>query len=85
MIDNARSKAVVVAAPVAGALAVVPGFAFAAEGDTSAIQTAVTNMATTVANDGVSMIGAVLPVIAPLLAAVIVATLGVKFVRRFSR
>ena len=47
--------------------------------------TAVTGMATTVANSGISVIAAVLPVLATVIAAIIVATLGVKLVRRFSK
>lgn len=52
------------------------------EGTTSTIQTALTNMATTVATDGVNALSAIVPVLAPLIAAGIVVTLGVRFVKR---
>lgn len=80
-VQENKPKLALVSAP----LALVPGLAFAQEGTTSTIETAVTNMATSVSNSGQSMIAAVLPVIAPLIAAVIIATLGVKLVRRFSK
>lgn len=76
-------KAGAVAAP---ALVLAPGLAFAeGEAGTGGVQTAITGMATTVANDGVAMINAVLPVLAPIIAGVIVATLGVRLVRRFGK
>lgn len=80
--DN-KVRLAVAASPV---VALAPALAFAEEGSgTSTIQTGVTNMATTVANDGVAMINAILPVVAPLIAAVLVAALGLKLVRRFAR
>ena len=51
------------------------------EGSTSTIQSAITSMATTVATDGVNMLIAVVPVLAPIVGAVIVAGLGYKFVK----
>lgn len=54
-----------------------------AEGDPATVETAITGMATTVASDGQSMLVAVIPVLAPLVAAVIVARLGYKFVKSF--
>lgn len=55
------------------------------EGTTSSIQTAIVNMATTVATDAVNVLSAVVPVLAPIVAAGIVATLGYRFVKRFSK
>lgn len=52
---------------------------------TASIQTAIVNMATTVATDAVNMLIAVIPVLAPIVGAVIVATLGYRFVKRFSK
>lgn len=50
-----------------------------------AVITAITNMATTVQTNALTVIGNILPVAAVVIAAVIVATLGVKLVRRFSK
>lgn len=55
------------------------------EGSTATIQSAITDMASTVATDGVNMLIGVVPVLAPIIGAVIVATLGFKFVKRFSK
>lgn len=83
-VEDNKGKLAVASMPVVALAA--PAFAIAEEGSgTSTIQTGVTNMATTVANDGVAMINAILPVVAPLIAAVLVAALGVKLVRRFAR
>lgn len=81
--DN-KVRLAVAASPV---VALAPALAFAEEGSgsTSSIQTGVTNMATTIVNDGVSMINGLLPVVAPLIGAVVLAFLGVKLVRRFAR
>lgn len=46
------------------------------------IQGALTNMATTVATDGTSALIAIVPVLGPLVAAGIVVSLGVRFVKR---
>lgn len=65
----------------------VPGFAFA-EGETTttdAVQTAITGMAGSVADGALAMIAAILPVLAPIVAAIIVATLGYRLVKRFSK
>lgn len=51
---------------------------------TATITTAIVNMATTVASDAVGMLVQVVPVLAPIVGAVIVATLGYKFVKRFA-
>lgn len=50
-----------------------------------AVITAITNMATTVQTNALSVIGNILPVAAVVIAAIIVATLGVKLVRRFMK
>lgn len=54
------------------------------EGTASAIQTAIVNMCTTIVSQGQDMIAAVVPAAAPLVATVIVAGLGYRFVRRFT-
>lgn len=66
----------------------VPGFAFAADGGettTATVQTAITGMAGSVADGALAMIAAILPVLAPIVAAIIVATLGYRLVKRFSK
>lgn len=50
-----------------------------------AVITAITGMATTVQTNALSVIGNILPVLAVVIAAVIVAGLGVKLVRRFAK
>lgn len=50
----------------------------------AAIIEAITNMAQSVATQGLAVIAAVLPVLATVVAAVIVAKLGYRLVRRFS-
>ena len=54
------------------------------EGGTATIQSAIVSMASTVATDAVNMLVAVIPVLAPIVGAVIVAKLGYKFVKRFN-
>ena len=66
-----------------------PALAFA-EGETggsasATITSAITDMAGTVATDATGMLVAVIPVLAPIVGAVIVATLGYRFVKRFSK
>ncbi len=50
----------------------------------AAVITAITGLASTVADNALAVIAAVLPVLATVIAAVIVAKLGVRMVRRFS-
>lgn len=50
-----------------------------------AVVTAITGMATTVQTSALSVVGNILPVLAVVIAAVIVAGLGVKLVRRFAK
>lgn len=50
-----------------------------------AVITAITSMATTVQTNALSVIGNILPVLAMVVAAIIVAGLGVKLVRRFAK
>lgn len=50
-----------------------------------AITTAITGMATTVQTSALDMIAAVLPVLGVVVAAVIVATLGYRIIKRFSK
>lgn len=56
-----------------------------ASGTIDAITTAVESMATSVTDAALEMIGGVLPVLAPVTAAIIVATLGLKLVKRFAK
>lgn len=72
-----------VAGSMGAVLAVVPNLAFAE--DPATVETAVTGMATSVATSGQSMLIAILPVLAPLVGAIIVAGLGYKLVKRFSK
>lgn len=51
----------------------------------STVTTAITGMATSIADAGLQMIAAILPVLAPIVAAIIVATLGFKLVKRFAK
>lgn len=46
--------------------------------------TAITGLATTVQTNALSVIAAILPVLAVVVAAIIVANLGVRLVKRFS-
>lgn len=81
---TAKGKATVVAG---SALALAPGLAFA-EGETgtnATISDAIVNMATTVANDGVAMMTAVVPVLVPIVGTIILARLGYSFVKRFAK
>lgn len=83
-VQDIKGKALAIAP--AGLVGVMASPALAlAEGETSTVKDAVTSMATTVATDGQAALVAILPVLAPLIAAGIVATLGVKFVRRFGK
>ena len=50
-----------------------------------AVITAITGMATTVQTNALSVLAAVIPVLATVVAAVIVANLGFKLVKRFSK
>lgn len=47
--------------------------------------TAITGMATTVQTNALSVISGILPVLATVIAAVLVATLGVRLVKRFAK
>lgn len=48
------------------------------------VVTAITGMASTVADAGLGLIAAILPILAPIVAALIVASLGYRLVKRFS-
>lgn len=52
---------------------------------TATIQSAIVQLATDIATQGVDMLVAVIPVLAPIMGAVIVAGLGYKFVKRFTQ
>lgn len=73
-----------VAGSMGAVMALAPALAFA-EGESATVETAVTGMATSVATSGQSMLIAILPVLAPLVGAIIVAGLGYKLVKRFSK
>lgn len=51
----------------------------------SDIITAITGMATTVQTNALSVIAGILPILATVVAAVIVATLGYRLVKRFAK
>lgn len=53
--------------------------------NTPTIQSAIVSMATTIATDATNMLVAVVPVLAPIVGAIIVASLGYRFVKRFSK
>lgn len=77
-------KFVVPAAATGAVVALAPALAFA-EGETATVESAVTGLASSVATSGQSMLISILPVLAPLVGAIIVATLGYKLVRRWSK
>lgn len=57
------------------------------EGSTNTVDTvvtAITGMASTVADAGLGLIAQILPILAPIVAALIVASLGYRLVKRFS-
>lgn len=51
----------------------------------SGVQTAITNMATTVQTNALDTIAAVLPILAVVVAALIVARIGFRTVQRYSK
>lgn len=63
----------------------MPDYLFFLEGETATISSAITSMASQIATDATGMLTAVIPVLAPIVGAVIVAGLGFKFVKRFSK
>lgn len=52
--------------------------------DTSAVVTAIVNAAKTVATDGMNAITQILPVVAPVMAALIVVGIGIKAIKKFT-
>lgn len=48
------------------------------------VVTAITGMATTVADSALGLIADILPILAPIVAALIIAQLGYRLVKRFS-
>lgn len=48
------------------------------------VVTAITGMATTVSNAALGLIADILPILAPIVAALIIASLGYRLVKRFS-
>lgn len=52
--------------------------------DATTITTAINNLASTVAGDAVSMLTTIVPTLAPIVGAGIVARLGFRFIKRFS-
>lgn len=84
--QTAQGKVALATAGAAPVVAMLPGVALAeGETTTSTVTQGVTNMATTIANDGIAMINGILPVIAPLVGAIAIAFLGVRLVRRFAK
>lgn len=53
--------------------------------DFNAVLTSIENLAGSVADAAVGMVGDLVPVLAPVVGGVIVATLGFKLVRRFAK
>lgn len=51
----------------------------------STVSSAITAMATTVSDAGLGLIAAILPILAPIVAALIIAGLGYRLVKRFSK
>lgn len=49
------------------------------------VVTAITGMASSVADGALDMIAAILPILAPIVAAIIIAMLGYRLVKRFSK
>lgn len=85
MNEKARAIALRASTVGAGTLAMLPAVALA-EGETTSgtVPTGITEMASTVAADGIATVNAVLPVVAPLLAAIIVVGIGLKVIKRVS-
>lgn len=78
-VNNARY-----ALPVAAAgLVTMPALAFAEGESSSTVQSAVNGVASTVVTDGTSMLSSLITTYAPLIAAVIVAGIGISMVKRF--
>lgn len=50
----------------------------------STVSAAIVAMAQSVADAGLGLVAAILPILAPIVAAIIIATLGYKLVRRFA-
>lgn len=51
----------------------------------STVSSAITAMASTVADAGLGLIAAILPILAPVVASLIIAGLGYRLVKRFSK
>ena len=88
MIDEVKKNYYKVGAAVGaglGTLALAAPVALA-EGETaSATQTALTGLATSVSTEGQATVAAVLPVLAPLMAMIIVIGIGRRVIRQFSK
>lgn len=88
MLDTIKNKQAAVAAGLAtvGGVIVPATFAFAEGQDPLAgVESAVTGMATSVQTGALSIIASILPILGVVVAAVIVATLGYRLIKRFSK
>ena len=85
---NMSKKAVTKLRGVVGATAlaapmVVGGItSYAAEGDVSAVTTALTAGISSIANDAMSAIGSVIPLALPIVGAIVVVSVGIKVFRK---
>lgn len=82
MNEKVKALALRSAVGVGTAMAAIPGIALAEGETTSTVESGLTGLATSVATDGISAINAILPVVAPLLAAVIVIGIGIKTIKK---
>lgn len=88
---TAKGKAAVAASAGTSVFA-LPAVAFAADGESletmgtsmTTIQSSMTSAFTTLANNCMSAIGAILPVVLPVMGAVVVIGIGVKIFKRFA-
>lgn len=88
MFEDAKRKYYEVGAATGaalGTLAVAAPVALAEGESTSAVDTAITGMASTVATQGQTTVANILPVLAPLIATILVAALGVRLVKKFGK
>lgn len=83
--NQLANKRYALAATAGAAIATVPGFAFAEGENAVSVTGAISSMAGNIVSEGTSMLQNLLPVVAPLIAAGCIATMGVKYVRRWAR
>ena len=88
MIDEMKKKYYQTGAAIGagiGTLALAAPVALAEGEQASATQTALTGLATSVSTEGQATVAAVLPVLAPLVAMIIVVGIGRKVIKMFSK